>query len=94
MRKTMQLFKRLCQPFLKRNSHSIEEIHCNRLSPEGKRLYKARSQTIERSFADAKELHGYRYCRFRGRERVQEQALLTAGVQNIKKMACILSNKG
>jgi len=75
-------------------SDSIEEIHRNRLSPEGKRLYKARSQTIERSFADAKELHGYRYCRFRGRERVQEQALLTAVAQNIKKMACILSNKG
>ena len=75
-------------------SDSIEEIRRNRLSPEGKRLYKARSQTIERSFADAKELHGYRYCRFRGRERVQEQALLTTGAQNIKKMACILSNKG
>ena len=72
---------------------SVEEIHSNRLTPEGKRLYKARSQTIERSFADAKELHGYRYCRFRGRERVQEQALLTAGAQNIKKMACILSSR-
>ena len=73
---------------------SIEKIHSNHLSAEGKRQYKARSQTIERSFADAKELHGYRYCRFRGRERVQEQALLTAGAQNIKKLACILSNKG
>jgi IS5 family transposase len=74
-------------------AESVEQIHYNRLSPEGKRLYKARCQTIERSFADAKELHGYRYCRFRGLERVQEQALLTAGVQNIKKIACILSTK-
>jgi transposase len=75
-------------------AESLEEVHNNRLSPEGKRLYKARCQTIERSFADAKELHAYRYCRFRGKERVQEQALLTAGTQNIKKIACILSTKG
>jgi hypothetical protein len=74
-------------------AESVEEIHRNGLSAEGKRLYKARSQTIERSFADAKELHGYRYCRLRGLERVQEQALLTAGAQNIKKIACILSNR-
>jgi len=39
-------------------AESVEQIHHNRLSPEGKRLYKARCQTIERSFADAKELHG------------------------------------
>ena len=69
----------------------MEEVRDNRLSEEGKRLYKARSQTVERSFADAKELHGYRYCRYRGREKVQEQALLTASAQNIKKMALILS---
>jgi IS5 family transposase len=74
-------------------AESVEEVNRNRLLPEGKRLYKARCQTIERSFADAKELHGYRYCRFRGLERVQEQALLTAGAQNIKKIACILSAK-
>ena len=69
----------------------MEKVRNNRLSEEGKRLYKARSQTVERSFADAKELHGYRYCRYRGREKVQEQALLTASAQNIKKMALILS---
>lgn len=82
-----------CRKVLTRHvwSESVEEVRANRLSEEGKRLYKARSQTVERSFADAKELHGYRYCRYRGREKVQEQALLTASAQNIKKMALLLS---
>jgi hypothetical protein len=52
-----------------------------------------RYQTIERNFADAKELHGLRYCRFRGREKVQEQALLTTTSQSIKKIANILAKK-
>ena len=30
----------------------MEKVRDNRLSEEGKRLYKARSQTVERSFAD------------------------------------------
>jgi len=68
-----------------------ERIRGNRLSPEGKVLYKKRKETIERSFADSKELHGLRYCRFRGREQVQEQALLTAACQNMKKIATHLA---
>ncbi|MBD2786897.1 transposase, partial [Xenorhabdus sp. 3] len=35
----------------------------NKLTVTGKKLYKVRCSTIERSFADAKELHGYRYAR-------------------------------
>ncbi|SHI40191.1 Transposase DDE domain-containing protein [Dethiosulfatibacter aminovorans DSM 17477] len=31
----------------------------------GKRIYKRRKETIERAFADLKELHGFRYARFR-----------------------------
>lgn len=57
------------------------------LSPIGKRIYAKRKETIERSFADAKELHGMRYARMRGQPKVQEQCLLTAIAQNIKKMA-------
>jgi len=64
-----------------------EWVWNNRLMAEGKLLYKKRKETIERSFADAKELHGFRYCRLRGQERVQEQALMTAACQNIKKIA-------
>lgn len=66
---------------------SKEWVRNNRLSKAGKYLYKKRKETIERSFADAKELHGFRYCRLRGLHNVREQALMTATVQNIKKMA-------
>ncbi|CDF58082.1 IS1182 family transposase [Thermobrachium celere] len=58
---------------------------------KGKRIYKRRKETIERSFADSKELHGLRYCRFRGLAKVSEQCLLTAAVQNMKKIARVLS---
>lgn len=62
-------------------------------SETGKQLYAMRKITIERSFADAKVLHGLRYCRFRGKENVQEQVLMTAAAQNIKKIALHLANK-
>nr|MDA8353595.1 transposase [Bacillota bacterium] len=38
--------------------------------------------------------HGLRYCRLRGREKVQEQALMTAAAQNIKKIANHLTKAG
>lgn len=66
---------------------SKEWVRGNRLSRSGKYLYRKRKETIERSFADAKELHGFRYCRLRGLRNVREQALMTAAVQNMKKMA-------
>jgi hypothetical protein len=53
--------------------------------PIGKYLYRLRYQTIERSFADAKELHGPRYCRFRGKEKVQEQVLMTEPHRTLKR---------
>jgi transposase len=56
----------------------------------GKRIYKRRKETIERAFADLKELHGFRYARFRGLEKMKEQCLLTASAYNIKKIATIL----
>ncbi|WP_432405073.1 IS1182 family transposase [Wukongibacter sp. M2B1] len=58
----------------------------------GKRIYQRRKETVERSFADAKELHGLRYARFRGIEKVKEQCLMTAAVQNMKKIAVMLSH--
>lgn len=64
-------------------------IRENRLSPEGKKLYARRRETSERSFADAKENHGLRYCRMRGLARAREQSLMTAIVQNIKKIALV-----
>lgn len=56
----------------------------------GKAIYARRKETIERSFADAKELHGYRFARFRGLAKVTVQCLMTATAQNIKKMALVL----
>lgn len=64
-----------------------EKVVQNRQSKIGNDLYQLRCQTIERSFADAKTLHGLRRCRFRGKEKTQEQALMTAVAQNLKKIA-------
>jgi transposase len=68
-----------------------EQVIQNRQTENGKTAYKFRCQTSERSFADAKELHGYRRCRYRGRENTQEQALMTAAVQNLKKITRYLA---
>jgi len=65
---------------------SSEQIKENRKSERGEHIKRRRSETIERSFADAKQLHSYRYARFRGQARVETQSLMTAIVQNIKKM--------
>ncbi|MDP2182964.1 MAG: IS1182 family transposase [Actinomycetota bacterium] len=58
---------------------------------EGREIYARRKETVERSFADSKELHGLRYARMRGVARVMEQCLLTAAAQNMKKMALTLT---
>lgn len=60
------------------------------VTPYGKRIYARRKETIERSFADSKELHGLRYCRVRGIAKVTEQCLLTTAVWNMKKIALTL----
>lgn len=70
--------------------HYKEAVDANRLSDKGKELYKRRKETVERSLADAKELHGHRYARFRGLAKVRAQALLAAACQNMKKMARLL----
>ncbi len=62
----------------------------NRLSVTGKSIYKHRKETIERSFACAKQLHHHRYARFRGLAKVKAQALQVAACQNMKKMANLL----
>lgn len=68
--------------------HVREELRekvFNRLEVgKGKNIYR-RKDTIERSFADSKELHGLRYCRFRGKAKVSERRLSTAAAQNMKK---------
>jgi transposase len=68
---------------------SKERIDHHRLLERGKAIYQHRKETVERSFADAKELHGHRYARMRGRANVQEQSLVCAICQNIKKIALL-----
>ena len=58
-----------------------------RLTVWGKLVYARRKETVERSFADAKQLFGHRYARFRGLIQVRCQCLLAAAAQNIKKIA-------
>lgn len=71
-----------------------EKVDSHRKTAKGKALYKRRKETIERSFADAKQLHGHRYIRMRGLLRAQEQCLLSAACQNMKKMALLLCKTG
>ena len=73
---------------------SRERMDQHRLSRVGKRIYKRRKETVERSFADGKQLHGHRYARMRGLTRVQQQCLLAATAQNIKKIALLISRIG
>ena len=68
-----------------------ERVELRRLSEWGKRIYARRKETVERSFADAKQLHGHRYARMRGLRKVAEQCLLAAAAQNIKKIALLLA---
>lgn len=70
-----------------------ERTDANRKTAWGKAVYRRRKETVERSFADAKQLHGHRYARFRSLWRVQVQCLLAAAAQNIKKIALALSPK-
>jgi transposase len=64
-----------------------DRVDEHRYTGWGKRIYKRRRETVERSFADSKQLHGHRYARMRGLARVREQCLLAAACQNMKKMA-------
>ena len=69
-----------------------ERCDAHRLTAWGKTIYKRRKETVERSFADAKQLFGHRYARFRTLTRVRCQCLLAAAAQNIKKIATLLTN--
>lgn len=68
---------------------SREWVRANRLSDEGRAMRRIRYETIERSFANAKELHCMRYARMVGLPRLQEQSLMSATAQNMKKIALL-----
>jgi hypothetical protein len=63
-------------------------------SPLGKRRLAERKTRIEGTFGLAKELHGLRRTRFRGRRLVQIQLWLTAAAMNIKRAVRYSTRKG
>ena len=68
----------------------LDQVTAFTKSPNGRRLYSWRKETIELSFAEAKENHGLRYARMLGIANMREQCFLTCAVQNMKKMAALL----
>ena len=73
---------------LKRNIYQ-EEIEYQlqkRDSSIWRYMLKKRKHIIEGSFADSKTNHGLNRARYRGRDKVQEQSLMIATAQNIKKL--------
>ena len=61
---------------------------------EVKELYNCRKETIERSFADSKNNHGYRYAMYKGVEKNQNYTWLICAAQNMKIIAMKCKNKG
>ena len=70
---------------------AVDRANQMRVSTYGKKTYRRRSETVERSFADAKQHHGHRYAKFRGLAKVQMQCWLAAAAQNIKKIALVMN---
>ena len=80
-----------CTTNAKAERSITRHVDAYRLTPWGKMIYARRKETVERSFADAKQLFGHRYARFRGLVRVSCQCLLAAAAQNSKKIALTLA---
>lgn len=71
-----------------------EILRENRISEEGKELYHFRKEKVERSFADSKNNHGYRYAMYRGLEKNQNYTWLICAAQNMKNIAIKNDNVG
>jgi len=69
----------------------LEQTEDIRHSNGSKEIYAKRSQTIERVFADAKELHGMRYAKHRGLAKFNMELNLLFACMNLKKLAIKLS---
>ena len=59
----------------------------NRLSEEGKKLYKKRKEKVELSFADSKQNHGYKYAMYKGVKKNQNYTWLICAAQNMKNIS-------
>ena len=76
---TEQITRHICEEL---NEEMLEQ----RVS-ERKKLYKQRKEHIERSFADSKNNHGYRYAMYREIEKNQNYTWLICVAQNMKNIA-------
>ena len=65
----------------------IELAEDYRHTPQYKKIYERRKETIERCFADAKEKHGMRYTPYRGLSQVRKWVKLKFATMNLKKLA-------
>ena len=64
-----------------------EQFRENRLSEKGKELYQKRKEHVERSFADSKQNHGYRYAMYKGIKKNQHYTWLICAAQNMKNIS-------
>lgn len=67
----------------------VREVHRTRGYAVSRKL-RIRSEHL---FAEAKNQHGLRRARRRGRKRVEDQAVLCAAVQNLKRLASFLGRR-
>ena len=65
---------------------ALDSVTAFTKTEKGRRIYAWRKETIERSFAEAKQNHGLRYARMLGIQDMREQCFLTAAIQNIKRI--------
>lgn len=65
----------------------VEEMQARFSTPRVRALLRRRQAVSERINADAKEKHGFAKAQFRGRAKMQIQALLTAATLNLKQLA-------
>ena len=70
-----------------------ERIREYRISKEGKELYKKRKEKVERSFADSKQNHGYRYAMHKGLIKNQHYTWLICAAQNMKTISMKIENR-
>ena len=70
-----------------------EQFTKNRLSNFGKELYQKRKEHVERSFADSKQNHGYRYAMYKGIKKNQNYTWLICAAQNMKNISIKMNNR-
>ncbi|EKS23085.1 hypothetical protein HMPREF9310_01484 [Staphylococcus simulans ACS-120-V-Sch1] len=82
-----------CQKQIQRHvwQDDLDIVEDLRFMDSIKKIYKMRSQTIERRFGDAKEQHGMRWTRFRSLEKVTMDTMFTCAAMNLKKVSMWLT---